>query len=140
MTSLCLFCHAPEGSQGCDNCPPVGSDDPPRRRRRKFPRLGPVPRWAAGGTYTQQRRAAAGLHPMGLPLAPGSAETCGTCAHLDRRRLARRVVFKCGISRQTSGRATDTRKGWPACTGHQVDARHTAPRVTDVDQAQELEP
>lgn len=105
----CLFC---DGTTTCPLCPPASKPTP--TPWRKFSD-GAVPAWARRATFTQQRRAAKGLHPLGLPLAaPG--ETCGTCVHLVRA-WGRRTYFKCALSRQSRGPATDTRVSWPACTG-----------------------
>lgn len=73
-----------------------------------------VPSWAKGATPTQRKRAARGLHPMGMRLKGGDPETCGSCAHLWRNEWAR-TYLKCRLVTATGGPGTDVRKRWPAC-------------------------
>lgn len=63
---------------------------------------------------TQNRNAARGLHPMGFRLA-NNGETCGSCAHLVRKRRCSRTYLKCRVGKNTSGPATDIRAQWGAC-------------------------
>lgn len=41
-------------------------------------------------------------------------KTCKDCVHLVRQRQAN-VWYKCRLRRNTHGRGTDHRTGWPAC-------------------------
>lgn len=56
-----------------------------------------------------------GFHPLGLRLLEGpTAETCGTCAHLETRKYAG-TYFKCALRGGGASASTDVRKKWPAC-------------------------
>lgn len=60
-----------------------------------------------------------GTQPKGYASQPGtgpSGETCGTCAHLYRNRLAK-TYLKCALMSRiwTGGRATDVLARSPAC-------------------------
>lgn len=93
MASNCLWCRG----AGCDVCTPRD-----------------LPRWFRGGTATQRERVALGLHPMGRQLLAGRAETCGSCAHLQRNQWDK-VYLKCALAQNTHGPATDIRAKWAAC-------------------------
>ena len=56
-----------------------------------------------------------GLHAAPPGTGP-LGETCGTCAHLARKRMAK-VYLKCGLcqAKWTGGGATDVRARDPAC-------------------------
>lgn len=60
-----------------------------------------------------------GTQPQGYAAMPGSGpegETCGSCKHLCRKRMAK-TYLKCGLMRRhwTGGTATDVRAKAPAC-------------------------
>ena len=59
------------------------------------------------------------VEPRGHAWTPGSGpagETCGSCAHVERRSWAK-TYLKCGLAkaRWTNGRASDVRARDPAC-------------------------
>lgn len=71
-------------------------------------------------TPEERKRLRAGTTAKGYAALPGSGpagETCGSCAHVVRRRLAR-TYLKCGLMRRgwTGGTASDVRKSAPACS------------------------
>jgi hypothetical protein len=55
-----------------------------------------------------------GFHPIGIRLGP-LGESCGTCAHLQRREHSGGKYFKCALRPKTKGPGTDIRMKWPAC-------------------------
>ena len=70
-----------------------------------FPDLAPT------SPLPRRRRRGHAAMPGGGP----KGETCGTCAHLVRRRLAK-TYLKCDLIRWTSGPGTDVRAKDPACS------------------------
>ena len=68
----------------------------------------------------QERKRLRGQNtPKGYPALPGTGpagETCGSCANLQRRRMAK-TYLKCGLmeAHWTRGGASDVRSGSPAC-------------------------
>jgi hypothetical protein len=50
-----------------------------------------------------------------IPGTGPKGETCGTCAHLARHRMAK-TYLKCDLIRWTSGPGTDVRAKDPACS------------------------
>ena len=50
---------------------------------------------------------------------------CGDCVQFERRPYNGAAVFKCALSRPTSGRATDWRVHWPACGKFQAGSEDT---------------
>lgn len=56
-----------------------------------------------------------GSHPhAGLPLRQPPGETCGSCGHCWAKKYANRY-YKCDLTPDSSGPATDIRVRWPAC-------------------------
>ncbi|WP_316978030.1 hypothetical protein [Shumkonia mesophila] len=70
---------------------------------------GLFPGWAPGPARPPRKGHAA------IPGTGPEGETCGTCDHLVRRRLAK-TYLKCGLIQWTSGAATDIRAKDPACS------------------------
>lgn len=71
-------------------------------------------------TPQERKRLRAATTPKGYAALPGTGpagETCGSCVHLARRRMAR-VYLKCGLMERgwTGGAATDVRAKAPACS------------------------
>lgn len=71
-------------------------------------------------TPAERKRLRAGTTPKGYAALPGSGpagETCGSCAHVVRRQMAR-TYLKCGLMRRgwTRGAASDVRAKAPACS------------------------
>ncbi|SDA13121.1 hypothetical protein SAMN02799622_00915 [Methylobacterium sp. UNC378MF] len=80
-------------------------------------------------TPQERKRLKAGTTPKGYAALPGTGpagETCGSCAHVVRRQMAR-VYLKCGLMRRgwTAGIASDVRAKAPACS------RWAAPEATE---------
>ncbi|MFQ5503347.1 MAG: hypothetical protein ACE5F1_00960 [Planctomycetota bacterium] len=94
-----------------------------------FP-IGPPPDhpWFKGGTATQKRNVAKGLHPLGFPLlvdsrageASAPAKTCGECKH-----AVKRIYKKC-LRHETRGPGTDIRWKWAACENFE-EQKHPPP-------------
>lgn len=66
-----------------------------------------------------------GTQPQGYAAKPGTGpkdETCGSCDHLVRNRLAK-TYLKCSLMRRvwTGGRATDVKARSPACKFWKAD-------------------
>lgn len=76
------------------------------------PPPGSAPTWFGGGTPTQRRQVALGMHPLGAPLGPLDS-TCGACVHFVRFSRSK-CYFKCEL-RATRCRATDIAKRWRGC-------------------------
>lgn len=56
-----------------------------------------------------------GLHPHnGLPLRQPSGETCKSCEHCWAKRYSG-TYYKCELTPDSKGPATDVRVRWPAC-------------------------
>ena len=66
-------------------------------------------------TLRQQRRLAAGRHPLIGGLLAKNGETCGSCDLLEAHMQSRRW-YKCKAVGGHSP-ATDVRLSWPACSG-----------------------
>lgn len=64
--------------------------------------------------------------PKGMHAAPAGSgparETCGSCAHLVRKRMATKTYLKCGLCRSswTGGAGTDVKARDPACSKWQA--------------------
>ena len=103
----CLYC--PVGALRCDWCDLPAAGFPPRSAL--FP----------GATPTQRASALQGRHALGHAMpAEGTraaSETCGTCGHREVARTCNNTpaFSKCALSTQTKGKASDTRRRWPAC-------------------------
>lgn len=70
-------------------------------------------------TPAERKRLRAAHTPKGYAALPGTGpamETCGSCGHMVRRRMAK-TYLKCGLveAQWTRGSATDIRAGSPAC-------------------------
>lgn len=91
MKDSCLFC----AGAGCAVC------------------TGEWPEWFGAGTGAQAERVARGLHPLGQRLS-NNGHTCGDCAHLRRKALAKDYL-KCILLQPEGGASTDVRRKWPAC-------------------------
>ena len=103
-THGCMLCNG--SSTGCAFCSPERKDSA-------------VPAWLGpSATPTQRQHVLAGRHPLGTPMTPAAptGATCGTCDHLELRQTGSRRFFKCALTKQSSGPATDTRRRWLACT------------------------
>ena len=71
-------------------------------------------------TPQERKRLRAGTTPKGYAALPGSGpagETCGSCANLVRRQMAR-TYLKCGLMQRgwTRGAASDVQARSPACS------------------------
>lgn len=122
----CLYC--PAEATSCTWCDGRQRPTIPDARAR-FP----------GASATQLARARSGRqHAQGLAMpaegSPACVETCGSCAHLERReRTEARTFLKCALGPHSFGRATDVRAKWPAC------ARWRSPAADEADQRAEVE-
>jgi len=61
-------------------------------------------------------RVARGLHPFGRDLGPEHSR-CGSCVHVYSTRMrGAKKVFKCEVSSQSAGAATDVVLRWRGCS------------------------
>ena len=117
----CLYC--PDGAESCSWCKPVAKGVPDGRFTHT--------------TATQQQSVLRGLHPMGHKMPePGSRacnETCGSCGHRETATTGdgKPSFSKCAFTRHSAGKATDTRRRWPAC------ARWESKETVDADKQAE---
>lgn len=57
-----------------------------------------------------------GRHPHnGFPLREPAGETCGSCARCRYKAGHAKRYYKCALTPDTAGPATDIRVRWPAC-------------------------
>ncbi|OHV15917.1 hypothetical protein BK022_15730 [Methylorubrum extorquens] len=86
-------------------------------------------------TPGERRQLRRGTQAKGYAAMPGTGpkdETCGSCDHLVRKRLAK-VYRKCGLMRAhwTGGKATDVLASAPACRNWKsLDAPPASPLAT----------
>ncbi len=101
----CLYC--PDGAERCDWC------DPRARTDRHIDRVNLF----RGATATQKHNVKQGRHAMGHAMPGPEGETCGSCGHKETSYNCdgKPSWSKCALARQTGGKASDTRRRWPAC-------------------------
>lgn len=84
-------------------------------------------------TPSERRQLRGGTQAKGYAAMPGTGpvgETCGSCDHLVRKRLAK-VYRKCGLMERhwTGGKGTDVLATAPACRNWQVSGPAPTPSI-----------